>query len=280
MRLFAYARTALTAATLGLCLSTVACGANVYRPASSANFELDPAAEINDEDVRKAFEAKPQLESPVRIAYYSFDPKKAEELEVMLRAQPGVADVYRLPPLMMTGERRYDDDTYRPWNEAKKPFSIKKARLLAARAHCDLLLLFDYGNKVETLPNGWVATSVLLVPLLFTPWLDSETESYLESYIIDTRNGYVYGHVTADESGEDDLLTIYSGASEVRIEDQWKGLVTATQRKLATVLKSEWERARAKTVEVAKETPLAPAERPSAPTVTSGSEAAPDEPSL
>jgi hypothetical protein len=251
------------AAALALTLATTACSANVYRPASTAGFELDPAAEINDDDVKKAFEAQPQMGKPVRIAYYSFDASKSEELETMLRAQPGVEDVYRLPPLMMTGERRYDDD-YHAWNEPKKPFSIKKARLLAARAHCDLLLIFDYGNKVETSANGWVATGVLLVPLLFVPFLDSEVDSYLESYILDTRNGYVYAHVTADQNGEDDFLTIYSGASNRRIADQWNGLVTSTQRKLAQVMASEWERTKER-VEPAKVVVPVPSEPPAEP---------------
>ena len=271
-RLSSLLRTGTSAAALALTLATTACGASVYRPASSAGFELDPAAEINDDDVRKAFEAQPQMGKPVRIAYYSFDASKSEELETMLRAQPGVEDVYRLPPLMMTGERRYDDD-FHPWNEPKKPFSIKKARLLAARAHCDLLLIFDYGNKVETSANGWVATSVLLVPLLFVPFLDSEVESYLESYIVDTRNGYVYGHVTADQNGEDDFLTIYSGASNRRIADQWNGLVTSTQRKLAQVMASEWARTKERVAPTKITAPV-----PSAPPVEPTPEAAPPAP--
>jgi len=232
----------MLAVTLAFAAAASACGGSVYQPAATAGFEIDPAAEINDEDVRKAFDAKPQMGKPVRIAYYTFDASKAEDLEAMLRSQPGVQSVYRLPPLMMTGEQRWDDTSYRPWNEPKKPFSVKKARLLAARARCDLLVLFDYGHRVNTSANGWVAANVLLLPVLFSPFLDSEVESYLESYVIDTRNGFVYGHVTTDQSGDDGLLTIYSNASDRRIDDQWQALLTATQRKLGSVMRSEWER--------------------------------------
>ena len=221
-------------------LSTSACGTAVYRPASSAQFEVDPAAEINDEDVRKAFEAQPQLGKPVRVAYYAFDPSKVEEIESMLQAQAGVGATYRIPTLMMTGERRYDAPN--PWQDRRQAFSIKKARLLAARAKCDVLLVFDYGNRVTTSANAWVAASVLLVPLLFVPFLDSEVDSYLEAYVIDTRNGYLYAHVTTDERGEANLLTIYANASERMLEQQWKGLLDATQRKLQNVLASEWQR--------------------------------------
>lgn len=213
------------------------CGASVYRPATDARFDLDPQAEINDEDVRKAFEARPQLGKPVRIAYYSFDPERLDELDAMLRAQPGVADVYRIPTLMVNGARRYEQAN--PW-EPKEPFSIKKARLLAARAKCDLLLVFDNGHRIQTSANGWVATAILVVPLLFVPFLDAEVDSYMETYLIDTRNGYLYSHVVAEQKGEADRLTIYSGEANRLVEGQWVRLLADTKSRLARVMEEQW----------------------------------------
>jgi len=242
---------------LALAASVVlsACGGAVYSPARDARFSLDPQAEINDEDVRKAFDARPQLGKPVRIAYYSFDPERVEALDQMLRAQAGVADVYRIPPLMVDGSRRYDQPN--PW-EPKEPFSIKKARLLAARAKCDLLLIFDNGHRIETSANGWVASTVLVLPLLFAPFLDTEVESYLETYLIDTRNGYLYAHVATDQKGQADTLTIYSSAADQLVEGQWARLMADTKAQLTRVMQEEWARTAA--AGAAQEQPPKPAE--------------------
>ena len=81
------------------------CGMAVYRPAAGAGFQLDPDREIDDEAIRKAFEARPQLRTPARLAYLVFGDHRAKEVEQMLRALPGVSDVYRIPELLATGRR-------------------------------------------------------------------------------------------------------------------------------------------------------------------------------
>lgn len=225
--------------SLGCVALCPACGTAVYRPATDARLDLDPQAEINDEDVRKAFDARPQLGKPLRVAYYSFAPERVDDIDKMLRTQAGVADVYRIPPLLATGARRYDEPN--PW-EPNPPFSIKKLRLLAARAHCEMLVIFDHGHRVSTTANGWVASTVLVLPLLFAPFLDSEVDSYLETYLIDTRNGYLYAHVTSDQKGEADSLTIYSSEPDRMVQGQWTRVLADTQQQLAAVLTQEWSR--------------------------------------
>ena len=86
-----------------------------------------------------------------------------------LEASPRVRGTYAIPPLMVTGERRFDQPTHGRIRREAKPPSIKKLRLLAARAKSDVLVVFDYGYRQRQVPNGWVATSVLLLPVLFVP---------------------------------------------------------------------------------------------------------------
>lgn len=217
------------------------CGYAAVQPGAGTTFELDPTQEINDDDVRKAFEAKPQMGTKAHFAYYSFDPEAGTECEGILKAWPGTQSVYRIPAFVATGRRRYD--TYSPWNTPPVSVSIKKLRLLGARAHADVVVLFDYGHKVSGSPNGLIAFAPLLFPLLFLPFLEVSVESYLEAFIIDTRNGYLYGHITLDEKDSEGYLTIYSGIEKKFVEDQKARLYTRMRAEFVKIAESESSRA-------------------------------------
>jgi hypothetical protein len=234
MSMLAALRTSFLVASLALPLA--GCGVASYQPARSAGFELDASREINDEDVQKAFAAKPQMVSPMRVAFYSFDVGKSDEIEATLRGVPGVEDVYRIPPLMVTGQGRYDG---RGTHGARPPqeLSLKKLRLIAARAHADVVVIFDYGNQVESSPNGWVALTPLLLPVFFVPFLDKKVESYLDTYIVDTRNGYLYAHLTADETTQEGATTIYH-STDPTIRAQWEKVLAATRQKVEAVART------------------------------------------
>jgi len=220
------------ASTLLFLATLTGCGMAVYQPARNAGFELDPAYEIDDEDVQKAFEARPQLPDQIHVAYFSFAAERAD-MSATLEGSPRVRGTYAIPPLMVTGERRFDEPSpyYHP--QDPKPPSIKKLRLLAARAKSDVLVVFDYGYRRRSVPNGWVATAVLLVPMLFVPMADFEVESYLDAYVIDVKNGYLYAHVSSSLKDEADVEMIYSDVDEELTEEQWTRLETATRAKLA-----------------------------------------------
>src|SRR4051812_28852009 len=99
----------LAALTLATIAALSGCGGN-YQPSRSVNFEMDREAEIDDEDIRKAFEARPQMpRSSMKIAYYTFDPEIVADLDKTLAALPGVERVYRIPPLLVTGQRRLNE---------------------------------------------------------------------------------------------------------------------------------------------------------------------------
>jgi hypothetical protein len=210
------------------------CGASVFRPA--AQFDLDDARQIDDGDIRTAFDAHPQLQTPAQVAYYTFDPTHQDEIDRRLRATPGVARVYRIPTLLVTGRGRFDDRRASPYEPPPPAVSLERLRLLAARARCDLLVVFDYGYRTERTVNGLVALDVLLLPALFVPFMDTRVESYLDSYVVDTRNGYLYGHVSVDEEGEDDHVTIWSRSEERMVARQWRKVLGQTTRKIAELL--------------------------------------------
>lgn len=202
-------------------LATAACGGSVYQPSRVANFDPDGATEIDDDDVKKAFAAKPQLGAENAVAYFSFDPSKDADVEKTLRAVPGVTSVYGIPALAVTGQHRFDDGMTP--QAAPTPISIKKLRLLAARAHCDLLVVVDYSHRTDVSANAFAALNVLLVPALFVPFRDVKVQSAVDAFVIDTRNGYMYGHVALDKEGRAPRQTIYT-SDEAMIAEQWTAL--------------------------------------------------------
>ncbi len=203
---------------LGLaCATTLACGGSMYMPSRVANFDPDGTSQIDDEDVRKAFEARPQLAARFNVAYFSFDPSKDSDVEKTVRSVPGVSSVYAIPALEAIGKHRFDE------SQSTQPLSMKKLRLLAARAHADVLVVVDYARKVDVTPNALAALDVLIVPAFFLPFRDIKVESAVDAFVIDVRNGYMYGHVALSNVANKPHQTIYSNEDEI-VATEWKAL--------------------------------------------------------
>ena len=218
-------------------LSSLACGGSVYQPSRLAHFEPDGSAEVNDEDVRKAFEAKSQLGEQLSVAYFTFDPSKEADIEKAIRAVPGVSSVYSIPALAVTGQHRFDDTP--SWQApAPAPVSIKQLRLLAARAHCDVLVVVDYSHRTDVSVNAFVALDVLLVPTLFVPFLDMKVQSAVDAFVLDTRNGYMYGHVALTKEDRAPRQNIYDTDAEL-VQTQWTALEVELQDALVKLADEE-----------------------------------------
>lgn len=245
-------------ASLPLLLASLTGCGMAYQPGRAANFELDSAKQIDDADIQKAFEARPQLPSQIRVAYYSFDPDVAKDLDVTLAAVPGVVSVYRIPPLMISGQRRFDG----PWQQHGE-VTVKKLRLFAARARADVLIVVDHGYKSGG-ANGLSALNLLVLPILFMPFLDNTVEGYAEAYLIDVRNGYLYGHVDESDKRGDGFATIYGKSARTVADEQWVTLRKALQKDISRVIADERPRAVKAAPAVNTATPAPPAP----PTVT------------
>lgn len=222
------------ALTLTLLLGAAGCG-GVYQPSRHASFQLDPAQEINDDDVRKAFEAKPQLPATFSLAYYSFDEQRIADIEALLKGVKGVRSIYRIPPLLITSKRRFQQSN--PWDPPDE-VSVKQLRLLAARARADLLVIVDAGYRTGSI-NGLMGLNLLILPIFFSPFLDNQVESYLDLYVIDTRNGYLYGHLSEDEQGGPEYATIYAEDASLLRRRQWQSLRAKAKARLAELIEEE-----------------------------------------
>ena len=217
----------LTAATFA-----AGCGTAMYQASAGTRFDADSGREVNDADVSAAFAASPQITIDSKVAYYTFDEARSQDIEKMLANTPHVSGVYKIPALLVTGQRHFQETgAYAPPVEV----SVKKLRLFAARAHADILLVFDHGYRGGGV-NALAALNVLLVPMLVTPWLSNETESYAQAYVIDVRNGYLYGDVTTDEKSGDHFVTIYGKKPADVADEQWPKLLADVQSSVGKAL--------------------------------------------
>jgi len=234
------------------------CGVS-YQPSRSANFEIDSEAEIDDDDIRKAFEARPQMpKSEMRVAYYTFDPEIVADLEQTIHAVPGVTTVYRIPPLLVTGQRRLADEySYGPTPQV----SVKKLRLLAARANTDVLVIADHGYRNQGV-NALAGLNMLLVTLLFVPFLDTRVKGYAEAFVIDVRNGYLYGHLIEEDERGESYATIYAKSARDHAKEQWWDLRKGLQKDLNKLVEEERAASGKKTAPAAT---AAPTTAPDAP---------------
>lgn len=215
----------------------VGCGGGSYQPSRSTNFQIDAEAEIDDDDIRKAFDARPQMPaSAIRLAYYTFDPEIADDLDKTMSALPGVSSVYRIPPLLVNGQRRYQEN-YGHYGQTTD-VSVKKLRLLAARAKTDVLVIVDHGYRNQGI-NPLVAFAPFLVPILFVPFLDTLIKGYVETFVVDVRNGFLYGHLVQEDERGEEYVTIYHKKVKDYADEQWKELRGRFGKDLAGLLEKE-----------------------------------------
>lgn len=227
------------------------CGGGSYQPSRSANFQIDREAEIDDEDIRKAFDARPQMPaSSIRLSYYTFDPEIANDLDKTLSTMPGVSSVYRIPPLLVTGERRNQEN--HGYYGQPQEVSVKKLRLLAARAKTDVIVIVDHGYRNQGI-NPLVSFNMLILPIFFMPFLDTLVKGYVEAFVVDVRNGYLYGHLVQEDERGSEYSTIYSKKANEYAAEQWKDLRVRLGNDLAKLI--EQERTRKEPSEVAAPPP-------------------------
>ena len=213
------------------------CGGGSYQPARSTQFQIDAEAEIDDEAIRKAFDARPQMPAAgIRLSYYTFDPEIAADLDKTLATMPGTSSVYRIPPLLVTGQRRYQEN-YGNYGQSSE-VSVKKLRLLAARAKTDVLVIVDHGYR-NGVVNPLVALGWLVLPIFFVPFLDTYVKGYVETFVVDVRNGFLYGHLVQEDERGKEYATIYSKKADVYAAEQWKDLRGRFGKDLSALIEKE-----------------------------------------
>jgi hypothetical protein len=184
---------------------------------------------LGEAELTALIEARPALRDGYRLAWLAVAPGHDEALAASLEGLPGEHDAHRLSPLVAVGRRRFDE-------AGQAEISLQTLRLLAARAHADVLVIVDHGWRSTRSPNGWAALSVLLVPTLFTPHLDADVESYVETTAIDVRTGAILGETSVTGTLHVSNMTVWSNDDHDRAEAQLDELFATTRSRLAGVL--------------------------------------------
>ena len=110
----------------------------------------------------------------------------------------------------------------RPIGTAELPWRLmERNRIMAGLA--DVLVVVDYSRKTEVSVNALAALNVFIVPALFLPFRDVKVESAVDAFVVDVRNGYVYGHVALSQEASKPHQTIYSD-DDALARDEWKAL--------------------------------------------------------
>ena len=186
---------------------------------------------LGDAELGALIEARPRVHDDFRVAWLAVAPGHDAALEARLTGLPCQRDAHRLSPLVAAGRRRFDEG-------GQSEISIQMLRILAARAHADVLVVVDHGWRSTRNPNGWAALSVLLVPSLFTPHLDADVEAYVETTVLDVRTGAILGETTATDAFHVANMTVWSSDDHDRAEARIDALLASTRERLAAVLAS------------------------------------------
>ncbi|NIV15224.1 MAG: hypothetical protein GWN62_29410 [Aliifodinibius sp.] len=200
-KLLLYVTIAILFSTIVAVLFSCAGGTKYYAPTTT--IAVDSLYQITDEEIRSAFDAKPQLAIPVNLALYNLGFEETVFAD-SLESFESIQQVYPISPALIEGNAYYKRKS-RPWLSHYQPpvqVNIRQLRLLAAQAKADLLLLYGIAfiENVET--NGLVWTHVLIIPGLFMPSFHVNATAEVDLYFIDVRNNllYTYQHFSEEFS--------------------------------------------------------------------------------
>ncbi|WCL50698.1 hypothetical protein [Leptospira sp. GIMC2001] len=143
---------------------------------------------ISDEEIRRAFEAKPQIRKPSRIAWYNLG---VDEIpEKIMFTDPNISLNYKIPKNLIEGFSSRSRRSY--YSEERNQINLSSLRLFAARAKCDLLIVTTSDFDATRKPNIFSAFNIFIVPIFILPYLDTNYQYTAEILIFDVRNGYLY----------------------------------------------------------------------------------------
>lgn len=213
-----------------LALALTGCGGVISStPPTLAVRDALPSDALGDEALAALIETRPGVRDGYRVAWLAVAPGHDDALAASVSGLPGEREAHRLSPLVAAGRRRFDD-------AGRSEISLQMLRILAARAHADVLVIVDHGWRSTRSPNGWAALSVLLLPSLFTPHLDADVETYVETTVLDVRTGAILGETTATDAFHVTNMTVWSSDDHDRAETQIDALLDTTRERLSALL--------------------------------------------
>lgn len=155
--------------------------------------ERSDTKQINDEEIRNAFEARPQMALPASVAVYEhtykdwrYHPRDNENIDTIL-------------------EGLKDNQHFSKVTVLSSPFiqgsvTPRSTRLAAAYHKADLTLLFDSDFSVKVSPTLLCLLDLTIIGAALVPSTRVTVESRVSAWLMDTRNGHIYTSACEQES--------------------------------------------------------------------------------
>jgi hypothetical protein len=175
-------------------LSLSGCATGFDRGTLAARLSGEPL-EVNDEDVRKALELKPQLNFPCRVAVYfapdsngmwhwtARDKQWLQRCAETLRAEGIVSELFVLSDAVVQGTGH------------------KALRLAAAKHGADALLVVKGVVQVDSYLNPLAVANLTIVGGFLVPGSNRDALFLMQGYLLDVGNGYLYATVESEGQG-------------------------------------------------------------------------------
>lgn len=181
---------------LGLMVFSVvftACSSSQYI-GSFSSVDTEKEKQINDDDIRKAFEANPQITLPASMAIYNASRDKYPFQDSVLTVK-NISRAVEISPALLNPDGYYysqQHEIYAHSSTIPEPINLMKLRLYAAQSKSDLVMFVSSSTGYDERSNLLSILYAGLVTIPIIPGRNAELTTYLEAYIFDVRNGLLY----------------------------------------------------------------------------------------
>ncbi len=195
------------------------CASHSYMTPTSM-IKPDSLVQINEDDIRNAFNTKPQLTKPLIAAIYNAGTDKNALID-SIEKYTDIKSAFEISPWLMEGEE-YKSRLENRWGRYSepRPAPIKAIRLEAAKGKADIVIYCGITHRYRQDANWLSWTYIGLLPAFFVPGQKCIMNSSIDIFIIDVRNGFMYGNYHDDVVDMKAYVTLsYDGTIEF---ENWK----------------------------------------------------------
>ena len=168
---------------------------------------------FDESEIKKAFDKKPNLPKPFKIAVYYKAPSfpkndqgkwrwTDEDKAILdgvvsgLKASGAVSEIFPIISTIVQDE------------------SLKSLRLVAAKHQADALLIITGAAQTDRYINGWGWSYILLAPALFVPGSEADALFLSSASLWDVRNEYLYLTSEAEASVHETHIAAFGKRDE------------------------------------------------------------------
>ncbi len=173
---------------------------------------------FDDKDIKEAYNKKPNLPKPFRLAVYFKNPSNMnrpdfswhwspadkaflEEIGKALTKDNVVADVFPI-----VGSIVQDED-------------LRSLRLIAAKHQADALLVVSGAGQIDRYINNWGWTYALVVPALFVKGSQADTLFMSSASLWDVKNEYLYLTAETEATTSDRYIAAFGKQDKELIDE-------------------------------------------------------------